>query len=98
MNISFFPASSPGKWSVWLSLGTLAAYLLLYLPGTQLNLLPPVIVILTLNAAQVGAFACAILAIIAVFRRDMAVLLLLPLLVSLGTLYLVISVLVKGAV
>lgn len=98
MKVAFLPKSRSGRLSVWLSLGTLAAYLLLYLPGTQLNLLPPVIVILTLNAVQVGAFTCAILAIIAVFRRDMAVLLLLPVLVSLGTLYLVISVLVKGAI
>lgn len=97
MNLPLFPRSSPGRWSVWISLGALAAYLLLYLLGTRLNLLPPLVVMFTLNMGLLGSFACGILATIAVFRRDMAVLLLLPVIVSLGTLCFIFGVLARGA-
>lgn len=87
MKVAFLPKSRSGRLSVWLSLGVVVVFLLLYLLGEQLNLLAPALITVSAIIAILAAFAGGILAFAAITNKDMAVMLFLPLLVVLLMIY-----------
>lgn len=87
MKVLFLPKSRSGRLAVWLSLGVVAVFLLLYLLGEQLNLLAPALITVSAIIAILAAFAGGILAFAAITNKDMAVMLFLPLLVVLLMIY-----------